>query len=466
MKHLTNIQKLKHVAQRGQGYFCVVKQYIDEETGEQFALKSLKKEHYPREDYRYRLLREVKLLGDLQECDNIIQLLDHGNDHDKQKLWYLMPFAKHNLHDFIKANNSTLTPTERYDIMSQVINALKFAHGKNILHRDISPNNVLIFYNGKTPVVKVADFGLGKDIDSLSYYTGSSASGYGQILYVSPEQRIQLKDATAQSDVYSLGKLTYFVFTGRDPDNMKPFELSTLVAKATEENPGDRFKNIVEFEGHFESLRELHLNQTLPVEYITLQDVIKSGEKFDLLRMHELLVKGNYVDHVFHDYIQPVNQFLQSKNNLLNYYTYVGNSIRDFVKTYSDRLNECYQTVGWDFREMRTFGELLKEIIILVKDDESRLICLKQLWHLAYESDQWSVQKTIREVLNDKYITKAIETQMAEYIIKSETEVDMKHFSGLTLPIIVKAAIIKSKEAAEKTKAARERRWAEEDTSY
>lgn len=441
---MMELKNLKYTALKGEGYFCVVKQYTDEKTGKNYALKELKKNHYAREEYRYRLLREIKLLDELQDCPNIIRLINHGNDPDKQKLWYLMPFAKHNLHDYIRKNNGILTQTDRYEIVEQIISAIKYAHERKILHRDISPNNVLVFFREGKPIIKVSDFGLGKDTESLSYYTGSSASGYGQILYVSPEQRVHLKDATAKSDIYSLGKLAYFVFTGKDPDNIKPFELSSLVAKATEENPEDRFNDIVEFETHFKALKELQLSQTIPIEHITLQEVISSGEMIDKVKLHELLVKGNYINHVYHDYISPVNDYLLTGNNLSDYYKAVGSGIRDFVKTYSDRLNECYQTVRWPFSSMSSFGKVLKKIIQIVPDAETRLICLKQLWYLAFEVDQWDVQKDIKEILNEKYISKAIETQFSEYIISSETHVDLSHFANLQLPRVVKIGIIKS----------------------
>ena len=52
--------------------------------------------------------------------------------------------------------------------------------------------------------------------------------------------------------------------------------------------------------------------------------------------------------------------------------------------------------------------------------------------------------------MNDKFITPAIETQFAEYIIQAETKLEMTHFSSLALPKIIKASIIKGNETAEK----------------
>lgn len=444
------MKKLKHIALKGQGYFCVVKQYLDESTGKDYALKELKKEHYPNEEYRYRLNREISLLNELQGCENIIELLDSGHDIEKEKLWYLMPFAKLNLYNYIKKHNGTLDQKARYNLVEQVINAIKFAHDKKKLHRDISPNNVLVFEKDGNILLKVSDFGLGKDTESLSFYTNSGASGYGQILYVSPEQRIKLKDATVKSDIYSLGKLVYFIFTAKDPDNLKQFELSSLVTKSIEDNPDDRFADIHEFEKHFLSLKELQLNQKIAIEYLTLREVVSSTDKKDWIQLHELLVKGNYLEHVYSDFISPINVLLLTNSNLRDYYKAVGNAIRDFVKTYSERLNECYQTLGWPFSSMGTFGTVLIKIIKTVNDDETKLICFKQLWYLAFNADQWSVQREVKEVFNSSFITSTIETQLAEYILHSETKVEMTHFSSLTLPKIIKASIINGNESIEK----------------
>lgn len=451
------ISELKHIGPRGHGYFCVVKQYVDEKTGVKYGLKELKKEHYPKEDYRYRLTREIKLLNDLQGHDNIIELINHGNDKVAEKLWYLMPYADQNLYDYIKKKNNTLTKEERYNIIEQIIEAIKFAHSKGILHRDISPSNILIFNEDTKLTVKVCDFGLGKDVESLSYYTKSSASGYGQILYVSPEQREKLKDATEKSDIYSLGKVTYFVFTARDPDNFKPFELSSLVSKATEYNPEDRFKNILEFEEHFQALKKLQLDEKIPVEHITLKDVVDSKEHIGIVELHQLFVKGNYIEHVYYDYLEPVNKYLLTKDNLKVYYKAIGNGINEFVNTYTDRLEECYKTVRWPFSSMSTFGEVLRKIIETVNNDNVRLLCFKQLWYLAYDADQWSVQRDMKDVFNTKFITPSIELQLSEHIIKQETKVDIKDFGSLTIPKVIKVAIIKTNDIAIKRAEEREK---------
>jgi hypothetical protein len=116
---------------------------------------------------------------------------------------------------------------------------------------------------------------------------------------------------------------------------------------------------------------------------------------------------------------------------------------------------------------MKTFGEVLASIIKIVGDEETKLLCFKQLWYLAFEADQWSVQREIKSVFNEKYISQAIETQLSEYIISSETDVDMAHFASSNIPKIVKIAILKSNSIAKKKAEERKaKRSADYDDSY
>ena len=61
--------------------------------------------------------------------------------------------------------------------------------------------------------------------------------------------------------------------------------------------------------------------------------------------------------------------------------------------------------------------------MLTVPNDEVRLICLKQMWYIAFVLDQWSVPSQIKPLLNAQYISESTQTQFAEYIINTEEEV-------------------------------------------
>ncbi|MDZ7797802.1 MAG: hypothetical protein U5N56_12535 [Candidatus Marinimicrobia bacterium] len=93
-----------------------------------------------------------------------------------------------------------------------------------------------------------------------------------------------------------------------------------------------------------------------------------------------------------------------------------------------------------------------------VTDEETKLMCLKGLWYLAFEADQWSVQPRIKEVLNKEHITPAIETQLSEYILSSDTEVDIDQFTDLDIPPVIKKSILTSHQNAIKANDEREKK--------
>lgn len=173
---MMNLEDLQHIGLKGRGYFCIVRKFSDTAGKNFYACKELKKEHYEHPDYKRRLKREIKYLKQLKGCPYIVELLGHGENEDKKHIYYLMSFSEQNLHDFIKKHNSVLIREERYRITEQVIAAIKYAHERGIIHRDISPRNVLTFSDGTVINIKVSDFGLGKSADSLSHYTGSSGA--------------------------------------------------------------------------------------------------------------------------------------------------------------------------------------------------------------------------------------------------------------------------------------------------
>ncbi|HNX00769.1 MAG TPA: serine/threonine-protein kinase [Candidatus Cloacimonadota bacterium] len=437
--------KLEYLSVIGTGYFCNVKKYRDKETGEFLSLKELKKEHTTNPDYCYRFNREIELLKQLQDCEYVIKLIGYEIDPVKSIYRYLMPFSKYNLFEYVRKYNNQIKQSLRFDIANQIIEAIHFAHNLEILHRDISPNNVLVFKDIDHLKIKVCDFSLGKDSESLSFYTRSSTTGYGQILYVSPEQRIKLKEATKQSDIYSLGKLIYFVFTGKDPDNLKTFELSSLVTKAIEENPQDRFKNIDDLLNHFNHLKKLNLDIDVPILESTFYELVESGKLPESwIELHEIFSKGSFYDDVFEDYIQPVINYLLHDRKLNEYLRNIGNGIRDFISVFSQRIDECGNIYNFRFQNYNHIGHFLIEIIKNVRDEQTILICLKQLWTFAYVFDQWKVQEEIQSVLNDKYITQVIASQFAEFISDSNSLVPLDNVMKVKIPPVVKSAIIES----------------------
>ncbi|NVJ04589.1 protein kinase [Myxococcus sp. AM001] len=159
--------------------------------------------------------------------------------------------------------------------MGRVLDALAYAHRKKdddgedlkLVHRDISPQNILISYEGE---VKVIDFGLAKS--RLSAAKTNPSIILGKFLYMSPEQA-RHQPVDRRSDLYAVGLCLYELICGKNPfDGVHPGELmslvanpriapldqvepltppavTTLVAKALAVDPSQRFQTAEEFRG-------------------------------------------------------------------------------------------------------------------------------------------------------------------------------------------------------------------------
>jgi len=98
-------------------------------------------------------------------------------------------------------------------ITGSVTSALDYAHLLGVIHRDIKPSNIMIDRNGN---VYLTDFGL-----ALRMVDGTEGKAFGSPHYISPEQINSSADASARSDLYSLGVVTYRMLTGRLPFEAK-----------------------------------------------------------------------------------------------------------------------------------------------------------------------------------------------------------------------------------------------------
>ncbi|QSQ12845.1 serine/threonine-protein kinase [Myxococcus landrumensis] len=164
-------------------------------------------------------------------------------------------------------------------VMGRVLDALAYAHRKKdddgedlkLVHRDISPQNILISYEGE---VKVIDFGLAKS--RLSAAKTNPSIILGKFLYMSPEQA-RHQPVDRRSDLYAVGLTLYELISGKNPfDGIHPGELmsvvanpkvapldevepltpravTALVAKALEVDPTQRFQSAEEFRGRLQA---------------------------------------------------------------------------------------------------------------------------------------------------------------------------------------------------------------------
>ena len=113
-----------------------------------------------------------------------------------------------------------------FKVAVHVARALEYAHGENILHRNVTPTNILL--DAPTKVVKLGDLMLAKALEGGTQITRPGEL-VGDIVYMSPERTRGIpEEIDARSDLYGLGATVYALLAGRPP-----FEGGTLAEKVT-----------------------------------------------------------------------------------------------------------------------------------------------------------------------------------------------------------------------------------------
>jgi serine/threonine protein kinase len=171
--------------------------------------------------------KEIKALRKLNASNNIVKLINHeygtikkaGTVEGRILLEYI---EGETLQD---ANYSIDSVSTRFQIMQELIAALRYAHENGVIHRDINPSNIMISDDG---VTKLIDFGICKIKGVIQKGTTYQ---FATNRYAAPEVGLHSENATEQSDIYSLGAVIYFLFTNKEPP--LPDGFSDVISKAT-----------------------------------------------------------------------------------------------------------------------------------------------------------------------------------------------------------------------------------------
>ena len=196
------------VAPLGEGGMAAVYKAYQPSMERYVAIKVLPRHMADSPEFVARFEREAKLLAQLQH-PHILPVFDYGQAEGYT--YIVMPFVQSGtLADLMKKGRLSLLEIRR--IMTQLGDALAYAHTRGMIHRDIKPSNVLIDERGNC---LLTDFGLARMADASAKITSSGAI-MGTPAYMAPEQG-QGTSIDNRSDLYALGIIFYELVTGRVP---------------------------------------------------------------------------------------------------------------------------------------------------------------------------------------------------------------------------------------------------------
>jgi len=219
----------------GEGSFGVVYRAYDPQLDREVALKVAKPEQVNSEARIKRFLREARAAANLRH-PHIVPVYDSGNDAGRYYIASAL-ISGQSLADALPDTPGArgLDMRRSARIIRQLAEALAYAHGKGVIHRDVKPANVLLDEGGDA---LLADFGLAARPEGEEKLTQEGA-GLGTPAYMAPEQ--MAGEAVAASDQYSLGCSLHELLTGQTPFSGPP-ELQMLLHQ-TQQPPSPRKQN-------------------------------------------------------------------------------------------------------------------------------------------------------------------------------------------------------------------------------
>ncbi|HOK08977.1 MAG TPA: serine/threonine-protein kinase [Candidatus Hydrogenedens sp.] len=236
---------IKPLGRGGMGKVFLVK---DLQSGQKLALKLMRAQYQHNQKAIARFLREVEAVRQLNHpC--IVKIFDA--QIEGEQMFYTMEYVEgRSVRDWLN-KKGPLSFGNTVRILALIADALEHAHQVTI-HRDISPDNVMVLRDGS---VRLLDFGLAKLSDAQVPLTMVGAN-LGKAQYSAPEQRVNAAGVDKRADIYPLGVMFFEMLVGRRPqigDKLSklmpdlPKECDEFLQKAMAPDPEDRFSSAKEF---------------------------------------------------------------------------------------------------------------------------------------------------------------------------------------------------------------------------
>jgi serine/threonine protein kinase len=245
----------------GRGGMGIVYCAMDKRLKRKVAVKLLPPELAFRSDIRMRFLREAETAAQLSH-PNIVPI--YNVEERDNLVYFIMAYiAGDNLAKRLQ-DDGAMEPSEVRRILSEVADALAYAHKRNVVHRDIKPDNILL--DADSGRAMVTDFGIARALtDKNDSRLTATGMAIGTPAYMSPEQSAGEADIDGRSDLYSLGVVGYQMACGDLPFNAPntpsmlvkhlserpvpvehrridlPADLSRIIMMLLEKDPANRF---------------------------------------------------------------------------------------------------------------------------------------------------------------------------------------------------------------------------------
>lgn len=347
---------------------------------------------YTLEDAK-RFSREVRIMEKLDH-PNIIRVLFSNLELDPPI--FIMPLAESNLFQILP--DLRQNEERRINIFQQILAGLQYAHESGVIHRDLKPQNILVFKNDR---VQIADFGSGRFISRDSTTLTIQGDQMGTILYASPEQLADLSSADVRSDIYSLGKILYQMLTSRPIFpiiNLTGLEgkYVYVIQKCIDDNPENRYQTVKELSDDFILLtqKEFNIESPTAIAQKLLGEIVDPFIETADSTGTDALIK------LFLEYPDNEDLYIHILPNLpieilIKMISMQPNSFLTIFRTYDVLVSKKLP-----FSYCDTVGNFYYKIFNLLENFIFKKMILERLLVMGYTHNRWHVRDVLAEIVH------------------------------------------------------------------
>ena len=315
---------LIHSSKNGYSELHKAKRY-----GKWYVIKSLTDKEKDNPRYQSLLEKEFDIAIQLSH-QNVVQTVTF-EDIPQLGLCIVQEFIDGvTWNDFFSKNN--ISKKETFRIIGELCDALTYIHNKQIVHRDIKPNNILITRDGHH--VKLIDFGLADkdDFDILKEPAGTTA-------FASPEQQKRNK-IDNRSDIYALGKIIQDV-------SYQSLKIRKIIKKCLEENPEKRFRSALDVKKKLNSKTNIIIFVTtllITIFAILFFTLAASQSSYDSLRKEMITLENENLK--IKSESDSIKIVLKKQNEIETLYRALQKQVIDFAE---EQCQEVGKTLNYNY---------------------------------------------------------------------------------------------------------------------
>ena len=293
---MTTLGKYELLDKIGEGGYGIVYKARDPLLEREVAIKVLRADIASAPDFIERFRREARLAASLRH-PNIVGVIEVGEQDGRYYL--VMEYLDGEVLSARLKAGQPLPLSQAVEILRPLAEALDYAHGRGLVHRDVKPSNIILADGGKRPVL--TDFGLVKSMSESGLTT--TGVSLGTVEYMAPEQ-ILGQEAGPAADQYALGVVAYQMLTGQVPfggttpfaiqkghaeqaipdpraiNPLLPDQITGMLRKALAKNASERYENCGEFVNALNSI-VLSVGEAQAAQALKAAQQLMEARQFD-----------------------------------------------------------------------------------------------------------------------------------------------------------------------------------------